>query len=55
MAEFEPVLLRRIVKKASPSLDAYRAERLTAFVAMLRSMGLNRPPVTDPEGGQGTA
>src|SRR5690348_12305179 len=26
MAEFEPVLLRRILKKASPSLDAYRAD-----------------------------
>jgi NADH-quinone oxidoreductase subunit F len=26
MADFEPVLLRRIVKKASPSLDAYRAD-----------------------------
>ncbi|HTU91010.1 MAG TPA: NADH-quinone oxidoreductase subunit NuoF [Gemmataceae bacterium] len=26
MAEFEPVLLRRIVKKASPWLDAYRAD-----------------------------
>src|SRR5262245_24463103 len=25
MAEFEPVLLRRILRKASPSLDAYRA------------------------------
>src|SRR6516162_6179863 len=26
MAEFEPVLLRRIVKKASPWLDAYRSD-----------------------------
>lgn len=26
MAEFEPVLMRRIVKKASPSLEAYRAD-----------------------------
>src|SRR5215212_5247940 len=26
MADFEPVLLRRIAKKASPSLDAYRAD-----------------------------
>jgi NADH-quinone oxidoreductase subunit F len=26
MAEFEPVLLRRILKKASPHLDAYRAD-----------------------------
>jgi NADH-quinone oxidoreductase subunit F len=26
MAEFEPVLLRRILKKASPSLDAFRAD-----------------------------
>src|SRR5947208_12505430 len=26
MAEFEPVRLRRISKKASPSLDAYRAD-----------------------------
>src|SRR5919108_4717513 len=26
MPEFEPVLLRRILKKASPSLDAYRAD-----------------------------
>src|SRR6266478_55762 len=26
MAEFEPVLLRRILNKASPSLDAYRAD-----------------------------
>src|SRR5215475_4594617 len=26
MAEFEPVLLRRISKKASPTLDAYRAD-----------------------------
>src|SRR6266700_7575066 len=26
MPEFEPVLLRRISKKASPSLDAYRAD-----------------------------
>jgi NADH-quinone oxidoreductase subunit F len=26
MAEFEPVLLRRISRKASPSLDAYRAD-----------------------------
>jgi NADH-quinone oxidoreductase subunit F len=26
MAEFEPVLLRRILKKASPALDAYRAD-----------------------------
>ena len=26
MAEFEPVLLRRIFKKASPWLDAYRAD-----------------------------
>src|ERR1041384_802204 len=26
MAEFAPVLLRRILKKASPSLDAYRAD-----------------------------
>src|SRR5215475_11009947 len=26
MADFEPVLLRRIVKKASPWLDAYRAD-----------------------------
>ncbi len=26
MADFEPVLLRRILKKASPSLDAYRAD-----------------------------
>jgi NADH-quinone oxidoreductase subunit F len=26
MAEFEPVLLRRIQKKASPALDAYRAD-----------------------------
>ncbi|MCX7700144.1 MAG: NADH-quinone oxidoreductase subunit NuoF [Gemmataceae bacterium] len=26
MAEFEPVLLRRILKKASPALDAYRSD-----------------------------
>jgi NADH-quinone oxidoreductase subunit F len=26
MAEFEPVLLRRILRKASPALDAYRAD-----------------------------
>ena len=26
MAEFEPVLLRRSLKKASPSLDAYRGD-----------------------------
>lgn len=26
MAEFEPVLLRRVLRKASPSLDAYRAD-----------------------------
>src|SRR6266849_270518 len=26
MADFEPVLLRRILKKASPSLEAYRAD-----------------------------
>src|SRR5678809_74150 len=26
MAEFEPVLLRRVLKKASPWLDAYRAD-----------------------------
>src|SRR5437588_6622445 len=26
MADFEPVLLRRIAKKASPSLEAYRAD-----------------------------
>src|SRR5438270_9414404 len=26
MPDFEPVLLRRILKKASPSLDAYRAD-----------------------------
>jgi NADH-quinone oxidoreductase subunit F len=26
MADFEPVLLRRILKKASPALDAYRAD-----------------------------
>src|SRR5690242_13721274 len=26
MAEFEPILLRRIAKKASPWLDAYRAD-----------------------------
>ena len=26
MADFEPVLLRRILKNASPSLDAYRAD-----------------------------
>src|SRR5271156_3588148 len=26
MAEFEPVLLRRIAKKADPGLDAYRAD-----------------------------
>src|ERR1700684_3932863 len=26
MAEFEPILLRRILKKASPLLDAYRAD-----------------------------
>src|SRR3954470_22594659 len=26
MAEFEPVLLRRVLKKASPALDAYRAD-----------------------------
>src|SRR6266567_3797855 len=26
MAEFEPVLLRRILKQASPSLEAYRAD-----------------------------
>src|SRR6266545_3539759 len=26
MAEFEPVLLRRILNKASPALDAYRAD-----------------------------
>src|SRR5215468_1678004 len=26
MAEFEPVLLRRTLKNASPSLDAYRAD-----------------------------
>ena len=26
MADFEPVLLRRVLKKASPSLDAYRAD-----------------------------
>src|SRR5438093_3223646 len=26
MADFEPVLMRRILKKASPSLDAYRAD-----------------------------
>src|SRR5579884_3382664 len=26
MADFEPVLLRRILRKASPSLDAYRAD-----------------------------
>src|SRR6266478_7215361 len=26
MAEFEPVLLRRILNKASPSLDAYKAD-----------------------------
>jgi 3-hydroxybutyryl-CoA dehydrogenase len=28
-------------------LDAYRAERLAAFVAMLRFLGLNRPPAAD--------
>src|SRR4051812_42447432 len=26
MADFEPVLLRRILRKASPALDAYRAD-----------------------------
>src|SRR6266851_1688884 len=26
MVDFEPVLLRRILKKASPSLEAYRAD-----------------------------
>ncbi len=26
MADFEPVLLKRILKNASPSLDAYRAD-----------------------------
>src|SRR5207244_1030986 len=26
MPDFEPVLLRRVLKKASPSLDAYRAD-----------------------------
>src|SRR5437660_699554 len=26
MPEFEPVLLKRILRKASPSLDAYRAD-----------------------------
>ncbi len=26
MPDFEPVLLRRILKKASPSLEAYRAD-----------------------------
>src|SRR5262249_56035271 len=26
MADFEPILLRRILQKASPSLDAYKAD-----------------------------
>ena len=26
MADFEPILLRRVLKNASPSLDAYRAD-----------------------------
>jgi NADH-quinone oxidoreductase subunit F len=42
MAEFEPVLLRRILKKASPSLDAYRADG--GYRALEKALNEMQPP-----------
>src|SRR6516165_1065885 len=46
MADFEPVLLRRILQKASPSLDAYRADG--GYRALHKALYEMTPPqVTD--------
>src|SRR5712671_5048669 len=46
MADFEPVLLRRILKKASPSLDAYRADG--GYRALAKALNEMSPaPVVD--------
>src|SRR5438874_6329046 len=46
MAEFEPVLLRRVLKKASPWLDAYRADG--GYRALAKALNEMAPPqVTD--------
>jgi NADH-quinone oxidoreductase subunit F len=46
MADFEPVLLRRILKKASPSLDAYRADG--GYKALQKALNEMKPAqVTD--------
>jgi NADH-quinone oxidoreductase subunit F len=44
MADFEPVLLRRINKKASPSLDAYRADG--GFKALEKALRMSPEDVT---------
>lgn len=41
MADFQPVLLRRILKKADPSLEAYRAEG--GYGALTRTLGSMSP------------
>src|SRR3954454_24711324 len=41
MADFEPVLLRRILKKASPSLEAYRADG--GYKALARALNEMQP------------
>src|SRR4051812_25198476 len=42
MPDFEPVLFRRIAKKASPWLDAYRADG--GYHAMTKALGEMTPP-----------
>jgi NADH-quinone oxidoreductase subunit F len=42
MPDFEPVLLRRILKKASPSLDAYRADG--GYRALTKAVNEMAPP-----------
>src|SRR5438874_1405242 len=42
MAEFEPVLLRRVLKKASPWLDAYRADG--GYRGLAKALNAMTPP-----------
>jgi len=44
MPDFEPVLLRRILKKASPSLDAYRADG--GYKALDKALAMEPAKVT---------
>src|SRR5216117_1161979 len=52
MADFEPVLLRRVLRKASPSLDAYRADG--GYRALMKALNEMTPAqVVDAVKGSG--